>query len=50
MTVREALKRAQERGIELTVQGGGWAQSQEPSPGIPIGDHAACTVSFSTGY
>lgn len=50
MTVREAMKRARERSIELTVQGGGWALSQSPSPGIPIGDHPACTVSFSTGY
>jgi len=50
MTVREALKRAQERGIELMVKGSGWALSQEPSPGILLEDHATCTVSFSTSY
>jgi len=50
MTVREALKRAQERGIALTMKGSGWALSQEPTPGSLLADRAACTVAFSTDY
>ena len=49
MTIREALKKARERGVELNVRGSGWAVKQEAPPGVPIEDHRSCTVSFSTG-
>jgi cell division protein FtsI (penicillin-binding protein 3) len=50
MTIRDALKRAKDRGIELKVTGNGWAVSQVPAAGVAIGDQRYCTVSFSTGY
>jgi len=49
MTIREALKKSRERGIELNVIGSGWAVSQEPPPGVSIRDHRSCIVSFSAG-
>ncbi|MDI6777059.1 MAG: penicillin-binding transpeptidase domain-containing protein [Syntrophales bacterium] len=49
MTIREALKKARERDVELNVRGNGWAVNQEPPPGVSIRDHRSCTVSFSAG-
>jgi len=49
MTVRQALKAAQEKGLEMKVVGSGWAASQKPAPGTPIKEMRLCTVSFSTG-
>jgi cell division protein FtsI (penicillin-binding protein 3) len=49
MTVRQALKAAQEKGLEMKVVGSGWAVSQKPAPGTSIKDSRLCTVSFSTG-
>jgi cell division protein FtsI (penicillin-binding protein 3) len=49
MSIKRVLKLARERGIGLNAVGSGWAVRQEPSPGIPIGDKATCTVVFSTG-
>ena len=46
MTVREALKKSRERGIELKIEGSGWAVSQVPRPGVPIHSHPYCVVSF----
>jgi cell division protein FtsI (penicillin-binding protein 3) len=49
MTVRQALKAAQEKGIEMKVSGSGWASSQKPAPGSPLKGSRTCVVSFSTG-
>jgi cell division protein FtsI (penicillin-binding protein 3) len=49
MTVRQALKAAQEKGIEMKVSGSGWASSQKPAPGSPLKGSRTCAVSFSTG-
>ena len=49
MTIRDALKKAREKGIELNVSGTGWAVSQAPAPGVAISELHYCTVSFSTG-
>lgn len=48
MTVREALKKSRERGIELKIDGSGWAVSQVPQAGVPIRSHPYCVVSFKT--
>jgi len=49
MTMREALKRAREKGIELNMSGNGWAVSQNPLPGTAVKERRLCSVSFSTG-
>ena len=48
MTVREVLKKSRERGIELKINGSGWAVSQVPQAGVPIRSHPFCVVSFKT--
>ncbi|NLN60820.1 MAG: penicillin-binding protein [Deltaproteobacteria bacterium] len=48
MSVREVLKKARERGIELKINGSGWAVSQVPQAGVPIRSHPYCLVSFKT--
>jgi cell division protein FtsI (penicillin-binding protein 3) len=48
MTVREALKKSRERGIELKIDGSGWAVSQVPQAGVPVHSHPYCVVSFKT--
>ena len=48
MTVREALKKSRERGIELKIDGSGWAVSQIPRAGVPVHSHPYCVVSFKT--
>ncbi|HUH66185.1 MAG TPA: penicillin-binding transpeptidase domain-containing protein [Syntrophales bacterium] len=50
MTMRDVLKKAREKGLEIQVAGTGWAVSQEPKAGVPIRNHKTCVVSFSTGY
>ena len=50
MTMRDALKTAKEKGIEIKIMGSGWAASQEPKPGVLIRNNRSCTVSFSSGY
>jgi cell division protein FtsI (penicillin-binding protein 3) len=49
MTIRDALRMAKGRGIELQIAGNGWAISQVPAPGVAIGEPRYCTVSFSSG-
>jgi cell division protein FtsI (penicillin-binding protein 3) len=49
MTIRDALRMARERGIELRITGNGWAVNQAPAPGVVIGEPRYCSVSFSTG-
>lgn len=47
MTIREALKQANTRGIALTVAGSGWAVQQDPRPGVPLSEGTGCAVTFS---
>jgi cell division protein FtsI (penicillin-binding protein 3) len=49
LTIRQALRRAKELGIQLQIAGNGWAVSQAPAPGVTIGEPRYCRVSFSTG-
>lgn len=46
LTMKKAVRLARERGIELKVEGSGWAVSQAPSPGAALGENPACKVSF----
>jgi len=46
LTIREALKTAQSRSIELQVSGSGWAVSQIPGPGSVLGDERVCKIIF----
>ena len=47
MTIRDVLKTARGRGIEIKSMGTGWALNQEPAAGTPIGDFPVCTISFA---
>lgn len=49
LTIRDALRMAKERGIELQIAGNGWAVSQVPAAGVAIGEPRYCRLSFSTG-
>jgi cell division protein FtsI (penicillin-binding protein 3) len=49
LTIRQALRRAKERGIVLRIIGNGWAVNQAPAPGVSIDEQRYCTVSFSAG-
>lgn len=49
MTIREALKKSRERGLEIQVIGSGWAVSQRPAAGLPLPKDRLCTVTFSVG-
>jgi cell division protein FtsI (penicillin-binding protein 3) len=49
LTIRDALRKAKERGVELQIAGNGWAVNQVPAPGVAVGEPRYCTVSFSTG-
>lgn len=49
MTLKNALKVAQEREIDIKVVGSGWAVSQVPQAGSAIRKNRACTVYFTTG-
>ena len=49
MTIRDAMRTAKEKGIEISVSGTGWAVSQVPSPGVALGETRYCKISFSTG-
>jgi cell division protein FtsI (penicillin-binding protein 3) len=46
LTIREALKRAKSRSIELQVTGSGWAVRQTPQPGSALGDERLCRIEF----
>ena len=49
MTIREVLRRAKEKGIEIRVVGSGWATAQQPSAGFPVTEKRLCTVTFGMG-
>ena len=46
MNMKRAVKLAKERGIELKVEGSGWACSQSPLPGVALAENPVCRVSF----
>jgi cell division protein FtsI (penicillin-binding protein 3) len=49
MTLKNVLKIAGEKRIEIKVLGSGWATTQDPMPGASIAESAVCTVRFSRG-
>ncbi len=49
LTLRDALKKSREKGIELKVQGSGWAMEQNPAPGTSLLACRSCTVTFGMG-
>ena len=46
LTIREALKMAKSRSIELRVSGNGWAMQQIPAPGALLDEDRLCRVFF----
>jgi cell division protein FtsI (penicillin-binding protein 3) len=50
MTLGNAVKIAREKRIDIRVLGSGWAASQNPAPGTPLGGEPVCTVRFSRGH
>jgi cell division protein FtsI (penicillin-binding protein 3) len=49
MSIREALKKSKEKGLEIQIIGSGWATAQRPAAGRPAPDNRLCTVTFSMG-
>jgi cell division protein FtsI (penicillin-binding protein 3) len=49
MSMRDVLKKAKEKGIDVRVMGSGWAISQDPRPGSAIPSQRICAVHFSAG-
>ncbi len=49
MTMRDVLKKAREKNIDIKIIGSGWAVSQEPKPSAPLRNQRLCAVSFSSG-
>jgi len=47
LTIREAMKKARSRSIELKVSGSGWAVSQHPQAGTPLDEERICSVTFA---
>ena len=46
MTIREAMKKARARSIELKVSGSGWAVRQYPQANVPLETERVCRVVF----
>jgi cell division protein FtsI (penicillin-binding protein 3) len=46
MTIREAMKKAKARSIELKVSGNGWAVRQYPQANVPLGAERVCNAVF----
>ncbi|MBP7232460.1 MAG: hypothetical protein KBA28_11080 [Syntrophaceae bacterium] len=46
LTLREAMKLAKSRSIDLRVTGSGWAVRQSPSPGSTLGHDRLCKLEF----
>ncbi len=46
LTIREAMKRAKSRSIELQVIGSGWAVRQSPQAGSMLGGERLCKIVF----
>jgi cell division protein FtsI (penicillin-binding protein 3) len=49
LTIRDALRKAKGKSIEIKVVGNGWAVAQEPLPGVPLSTFRSCTITFQTG-
>jgi cell division protein FtsI (penicillin-binding protein 3) len=49
LTIREALRKSRERGIDIRIVGSGWAVAQNPAPGMPLPRDGICTVTFKAG-
>jgi len=49
LSIRDVLRKAKKRGIEVKVTGNGWATEQKPAPGTPLGRSTHCSVTFSQG-
>jgi len=46
LTIREAMKKAKAKSIELKVSGNGWAVRQYPQAGRVLGEDRVCRVEF----
>ena len=46
LTIREALRKAKSRSIDLQVSGSGWAARQIPQAGTVLGDERICKIFF----
>ena len=46
LTIRDAMKKAKARSIELKVSGNGWAVRQYPPAGVVLGEDRVCNVVF----
>jgi cell division protein FtsI (penicillin-binding protein 3) len=46
LTIRDAMKKAKARSIELKVSGNGWAVRQSPPAGRILGEDQVCNVFF----
>ena len=46
LTIREAMKKAKARSIELKVSGNGWAVHQYPQAGTQLGEERVCSITF----
>jgi len=49
LTIRDVLRKAKGKNIEIKVVGNGWAVAQEPLPGVPLSTFRSCTITFQTG-
>ena len=49
MTIREVLKKAREKGMDVRIVGSGWAIAQKPAAGVPVPENRLCTVTFGKG-
>lgn len=49
LTIRDALRKAKGKSIEIKVVGNGWAVAQAPLPGVPLSSFRSCTITFQTG-
>ncbi len=49
LTIRDVLRKAKGKSIEIKVVGNGWAVAQAPLPGVPLSAFRSCTITFQTG-
>ncbi|MDI9569623.1 MAG: penicillin-binding protein [Pseudomonadota bacterium] len=47
LTIRDALRKAKGKNIEVKVLGNGWAVDQRPLPGTPLTGVVSCVITFS---
>lgn len=46
LTIREAMKKAKARSIDMKISGNGWAVHQYPQAGTQLGEERICSVTF----